>query len=241
MPPQVAPTPGARVSWAATASPALKAEPEIKVEPDAQGAPPGTLAELRAGATLSRRCGWRTLVTSATGPPRREAAVMPRPRSAPEAVKRPKSTRQKFYRANSPQDEQIEVRTRFYKAVAAAIQTYGVGNLKWETTWRDLIPGQDEAHESMKQFLLFYGPLMRPARPVNTMVFFFLRWEQPRRPWAPPQALHHRSSPSSWMRERRPRGTSEESRSGSSTDSTRVCTMYNERVTTVRANEERTC
>ena len=48
MPPQVAPTPGARVSWAATASPALKAEPEIKMEPDAQGAPPDTLAEMRA-------------------------------------------------------------------------------------------------------------------------------------------------------------------------------------------------
>jgi len=56
-----------------------------------------------------------------------------------------KSTRQKFYRANSPQDEQIEVRTRFYMAVAAAIQAFGVTKLTWESTWRDLIPPWGEA------------------------------------------------------------------------------------------------
>ena len=69
--------------------------------------------------------------------------------------KAPKSTRQKFYRANSPQDEQIEVRTRFYKAVAAALQNYGIGKLEWETTWRDLIPEKDAADVSMHPF---YGP-----------------------------------------------------------------------------------
>ena len=53
MPPPVAPTPGARVTWAATASPALKAEPGIRMEPDAQGAPPDTLAEMRA--SMSKR------------------------------------------------------------------------------------------------------------------------------------------------------------------------------------------
>lgn len=56
-----------------------------------------------------------------------------------------KSTRRKFYRANAPQDEQIEVRTRFYMAVAAAIQAFGVSNLKWETTWREVISPPAEA------------------------------------------------------------------------------------------------
>jgi hypothetical protein len=66
-----------------------------------------------------------------------------------------KSTRQKFYRANAPQDEQIEVRTRFYMAVAAAIQAFGVSNLKWETTWREVIPPPAEAPAALRPF---YGP-----------------------------------------------------------------------------------
>ena len=66
-----------------------------------------------------------------------------------------KSTRQKFYRANAPRDEQIEVRTRFYQAVAAAIQAFGIPNLTWETTWRELVPPQADAPASL---LPFYGP-----------------------------------------------------------------------------------
>jgi hypothetical protein len=66
-----------------------------------------------------------------------------------------KSTRQKFYRANAPQDEQIEVRTRFYMAVAAAIQAFGASNLKWETTWREVIPPPAGAPAALRPF---YGP-----------------------------------------------------------------------------------
>ena len=76
-----------------------------------------------------------------------------------------KSTRQKFYRANSPQDEQIEVRTRFYMAVAAAIQAFGVTKLTWESTWRDLIPPWGEAPPSLRPF---YGPRAGHALPSST-------------------------------------------------------------------------
>ena len=89
---------------------------------------------------------WATPV--ADGP---EPAAAKRQRGKAQA----KSTRQKFYRANAPQDEQIEVRTRFYMAVAAAIQAFGAPNLKWETTWREVIPPPADAPAALRPF---YGP-----------------------------------------------------------------------------------
>ena len=77
------------------------------------------------------------------------------PQKRPRGKAPPRSTRQKFYRANSPRDEQIEVRTRFYQAVAAAIQAFGISNLTWGTTWRELIPPQADAPAPLRPF---YGP-----------------------------------------------------------------------------------
>ena len=75
-------------------------------------------------------------------------------RATAKSKAKSKSTRQKFYRANAPQDEQVEVRTRFYGAVAAAIQAYGIANLTWETTWREIIPPMDKAP---LELVPFYG------------------------------------------------------------------------------------
>jgi hypothetical protein len=40
-------------------------------------------------------------------------------------------------------------------AVAAALQAFDVSNLKWETTWREVIPPPAAAPASLRPF---YGP-----------------------------------------------------------------------------------
>ena len=71
--------------------------------------------------------------TTATKTEREAAGAAPRKRGRA-------GTRTRYYAPNATREEQVRVRTRYVKAIAAGLQHFGVGNVTGATTWSDVFP-----------------------------------------------------------------------------------------------------
>jgi hypothetical protein len=73
--------------------------------------------------------------TTATKAEREAEAAAAAPRKRGRA-----GTRKRYYAPNATRDEQVRVRTRYVRAIAAGLQRFGVENITRETTWCDIFP-----------------------------------------------------------------------------------------------------
>ena len=73
--------------------------------------------------------------TTATKAEREAEAAAAAPRKRGRA-----GTRKRHYAPNATRDEQVRVRTRYVRAIAAGLQHFGVENVTRETTWCDIFP-----------------------------------------------------------------------------------------------------
>jgi hypothetical protein len=105
----------------------------------------------KAGGLIGERLKWPERDASLVGewaPPAAGGA-----KTAPGGSRRAASVRKRHYTPHYSQEEQLEVRTRLFAAIAAAIALFGVDNITPETGWADLLPAT-----APPELAPFYGP-----------------------------------------------------------------------------------